>query len=94
MSAVVVMFSAVSVFAAGLSAKVAAVDGDKVSLTLEGEKADWIKKGAAVVLKSGVKGKIVEVTDGKVVVTTGKAAELKAGDALSLEKGKAALQGC
>ena len=42
-----VVLSATLAFAAPVKAKVASIDGKKVQVELVGEKADWMKKGAA-----------------------------------------------
>jgi len=88
-------------FAAGLAfaapatvaGKIAAIDGKKVQIELVGEKADWVKKGAAVKFKGGV-GRIVEVTDTTISFNSKNAAELKVGDEITLDKGPATLAGC
>jgi hypothetical protein len=77
--------------------KITAIDGTKVTIALEGERPDWIKKNAPVKFKTGP-GKIVELSaiDAKpftVVVTTKKAAEMKVGETVTFEKGLA-MSGC
>ena len=89
--AAVVLGAALAV-AAPVKAKVASVEGKKVTVTLVDAKADWMKKAAPVKWKGGV-GRITEVKDDKTLVVTTKAA-VKAGDELALEKGPADLSGC
>ena len=77
--------------------KVVSADERSVKIALAGEKPDWIVVGAPVKFPDGV-GKVLEVSpEGKspvvVTVKTKKAPEMKAGDAVSFEKGKAS-SGC
>jgi ABC-type transporter Mla subunit MlaD len=90
--AVLVLAASVAV-AAPVAGKVAAIDGKKVSVTVTGEKATWMKKGAPVKWKGGV-GRIVEIKDDTLTVNSKNAAALKVGDELALEKGPAELSGC
>lgn len=91
--AAVVLTAALAV-AAPVKAKVAGVDGKKVTITLVDAKADWMKKAAPVKWKGGV-GRITEVKDDKTLVVTSKnAKDLKAGDEIAIEKGPADLSGC
>ncbi len=86
------VFGFTAAFAAGLTAKVTAVDGDIITLEMK-EKAAWVKKGANVRF-SGQAGKITAVEDGTVKIKSGKTS-LKAGDEVSIEKGRAAAsEGC
>ena len=71
----------------------ASIDGNKVQVTLVGEKADWVKKGAGVKIGE-IKGKITEITDTTLTFTTKKASELKVDAEVTLEKGPAAMTGC
>jgi co-chaperonin GroES (HSP10) len=91
------------VFAAGVFAappttgKVVSVGDGSVQISIEGDRPAWVKKGAPVKFKEGV-GKVLEVSAegvSPVVITvkTRKAAEMKAGEAVSFEKGKA-MSGC
>ena len=92
---IAVLFLSSSAFAAPVKGTVTSIDGQKVKITLVGEKADWVKKNAPVKIKAGI-GKIVEVTGTKeivVTITTSKASELKVGDEVSIDKGKA-MSGC
>jgi hypothetical protein len=75
-----------------VSGKITTVGDGKVTITLDGEKATWVKKNAPVKFTNGI-GKILEVSaDGvsPVVITikTRKAGEMKVGDSISLQKGK------
>ena len=90
---------AVSVLAATktVTGKVTTVDGTRVTIALEGERPDWIKKNGPVKFKVGP-GKIVELsasdaTPFTIVVTTKKAAEMKVGETVTFEKGLA-MSGC
>jgi hypothetical protein len=96
---VLVAAVAASAMAASKTAtgKITAIDGTKVTMALEGERPDFIKKNGPVKFKVGP-GKIVELSaaDAKpltIVVTIKKAAELKVGDAVTFEKGLAS-SGC
>jgi co-chaperonin GroES (HSP10) len=93
---ILVAFTAASALAAPLTGKIAAIAGDKVeiTLTLTDEKPpSWIKKGAPVKFTKGGTGKIVGVGEGSITVQTPKAADMKAGDAVSFDKGRAS-SGC
>lgn len=90
---------AVTVLAAAkpVQGKITAIEGTKVTIALEGDRADWIKKGGAVKFKAGP-GKILELSapDAKpftIVVNTKKAAEMKVGETITFEKGLA-MSGC
>jgi acylphosphatase len=92
-----VLFVAAVAFAAdpAVKGKITAIEDGKVTVALEGDKAAWVKKNAPVKFTEGI-GKIVEVsgTDPVVIVfKTKKASELKVGDSISLQKGKA-MAGC
>jgi predicted secreted protein len=89
----VVVLGAALALAAPVKGKIASIDGKKVQVELVGEKADWMKKGAAVKFKGGV-GRIVDITDNKVTMNSKKAGELKVGDEIELDKGPAMLEGC
>ena len=86
-----VALGATFALAAPVTGKVSAIDGKKVSVAVTGEKADWMKKGAAVKWKGGV-GRIIEIKDNTLTVNT--KAVVKVGDELALEKGPATLSGC
>ena len=95
LTVVAILFTASALFAAPMKGTVKAIDGQKVQITLVGEKADWVKKGAPVKIKGGT-GKIVEVEgtkDATVTITTSKAKDLKAGDEVSIDKGTG-MSGC
>jgi hypothetical protein len=95
MALVILVFGATAAFAAPVKGKVASIDGKTVQITLEGEKADWVKKNAAVKIRGG-NGKIVDVTGTTtitVTITSPKAAELKVGDEVSFDKGRV-MSGC
>lgn len=82
--------------AAPITGTIKSIDGVKVEVTVEGEKPAWVKKGAGVKLpdiKGGV-GKIVGVSATTIIFNTRKAAELKVGARVNLEKGPPAPAGC
>jgi hypothetical protein len=86
---------AVSVTAAGKVAtgKITAIEGTKVTIALEGDRPDWVKKNAPVKFKVGP-GRITETsapdaTPFTVVVTIRKAADMKVGEVVTFEKGLA-----
>ncbi len=76
-----------------MKGKIVAIDANKVQVSLVGEKAPWLKKGAPVKFKGGV-GRIVEIKDSVLTMNSKKASELKVGDEIELDKGPASLQGC
>jgi hypothetical protein len=74
-----------------VSGKVTAIEGTKITIAIEGDSADWVKKNGFVKFKIGP-GKILEVSAAgtkpiTIVVNSKKAAEMKVGDALTFEKG-------
>jgi len=74
-----------------VTGKITAIDGTKVSITIQGESADWVKKNGPVKFKVGP-GKILEVsakdvTPVTIVVNTKKASEMKVDDVVTFEKG-------
>jgi hypothetical protein len=90
---------AVSAMAAAKTAtgKITAIDGTKVTIALEGERPDFIKKNGPVKFKVGP-GKILEVsandaTPFTIVVNTKKASDMKVGDVVTFEKGLS-MAGC
>jgi len=96
---VLISVMAVSALAATktVTGKVTAIAGTKVTIAIEGDRADWVKKNGFVKLKVGP-GKIVEVpaadaTPFTIVVNTKKAADMKVGDIVTFEKGLA-VSGC
>jgi hypothetical protein len=92
---VLLAFVAVASFAAPttVKGKVASIEGNKVQVTLTGEKADWVKNGAGVKI-GDIKGRITSVTDTTLTFTSKKASELKVDAEVTLEKGPAAMTGC
>jgi hypothetical protein len=94
----VTLVVAATLFAApATNGKILAVDAGSVRIAIDGEKPAWIKVGAPVKFKDGV-GKILEVsaegvTPAVITVKTKKASEMKAGEAISFEKGKS-MSGC
>jgi hypothetical protein len=89
---VLLAFGVVAVFAAPVAGKVAAIDGKKVQITMTGEKEDWVKKNAPVKIKGGT-GTITEVAGTKVTISTSKASDMKVGDDITFDKGRAG-SGC
>ena len=84
---------AAPVFTAGkaVTGKVTAIDGTKITVAIDGDKPDWVKKNGFVKFKSGT-GKITEVSAPDIkpatfVATYKKASEMKVGDAVTFEKG-------
>lgn len=75
-----------------VSGKVIAVEDGKVKVSVEGEKPVWIKANTPVRFTDGV-GKILEVSGGVLTIRTKLSSKLKAGEAVSFEKGKS-MQGC
>jgi hypothetical protein len=92
---VLAAFTAALALAAPATVKgtIASIDGNKVQVTLAGEKADWMKKGAGVKLGE-LKGRITEITGTTLTFTSKKASELKVGEEIELAKGPAAMTGC
>jgi len=82
--------------AAPVTGTIKSISGIKVEISVEGEKAVWVKKGAGIKLPdlNGVVGKIVDVTATSIVFNTKKAGELKVGGKVHLEKGPPAPAGC
>jgi hypothetical protein len=79
--------------AAPVNGTVASVSGVRVEMTVDGEKATWVKRGAGIKVKGGL-GKIVGVTATTITFNTKKASELKAGDKVVIEKGNVVPAGC
>jgi translation initiation factor 2B subunit (eIF-2B alpha/beta/delta family) len=80
-----------------VTGKVTAIDGTKVSITIDGERADWVKKNGFVKFKVGT-GKIIETAAADaspftIVVNIKKASEFKVDDVVTFEKGLA-VSGC
>ena len=94
----VALVAAATVLAApATNGKILSIDGTSVKIAIDGEKPSWIREGAPVKFKEGV-GKILEVsaegvTPVVITVKTKKAPEMKAGEAISFEKGKSSA-GC
>ena len=81
--------------AGAVAGKILAIDGNKVQVTIEGEKPAWIRKGAVVKVatEAGAEvdkaGKVSELSDaGTCTITVKDASAVKAGDAVSLQKGR------
>jgi len=85
---------AAPVFAAAtktVTGKVTAIDGTKVTIAIDGDHPDWVKKNGFVKFKVGP-GKIIEASapDAKpftIVVNSKKASALKVGEEITFEKG-------
>ena len=98
-SLVLAMVMAVSAAAAvkTVTGKITAIEGTRVTIAIDGERADWVKKNGFVKFKVGP-GKIVETsapgaTPFTIIVNTKKAGEMKVGDTVTFEKGLA-VSGC
>jgi ribosomal protein S1 len=90
---------AISVTAAGktVTGKVTAIDGTRVTIAIDGERPDFIKKNGFLKFKVGP-GKILEVSapDASpftIVVNVKKAAQMKVDEEVTFEKG-IAVAGC
>ena len=87
---------AATVFAAGsVSGKVVKVEGDKITVSLEGAVPAWAKKGASVSAFGGAP-KVLSV-NGKVItlkMSKEKAAKIKVDEKVTMNKCDAELQGC
>ncbi len=95
--AVALVVAATALSAPPTKGKILSADAATVRIAIEGEKPPWIVEGAPVKFKEGV-GKILEVsaegvTPVVIKVKTKKAPEMKAGEPLTFEKGKAT-SGC
>jgi len=95
--AVALVVASTALSAPPTKGKILSADAGAVRIAIDGEKPAWIVEGAPVKFKEGV-GKILEVsaegvTPVVIKVKTKKASEMKAGEAVSFEKGKAA-SGC
>jgi hypothetical protein len=95
--AVALAIASTALSAPATKGKILSVEAGAVRIAIEGERPAWIVEGAPVKFKDGV-GKILEVSaDGVapvvIKVKTKKAPEMKAGDAVTFEKGKGA-SGC
>jgi hypothetical protein len=95
--AVALIVAATALAAPTTKGKILSSDAGSVRIAIEGEKPAWIVEGAPVKFRDGV-GKILEVsaegvTPVVIKVKTKKAPEMKAGDAITFEKGKGA-SGC
>lgn len=80
-----------------VSGKVTTIGDGQITITLDGEKADWLKKSTPLKFANG-NGKVLSVTaeDVSPVVITVKtklASKLKVGDAITFQKGKP-MSGC
>jgi preprotein translocase subunit YajC len=86
---------AATVFAAGASGKVTKVEGDKVTVTLQGGVPAWAKKGATVSALGGAP-KVMAVNGKELTLrfSKEKAAKIKVDSSLTLTKSTGELQGC
>jgi len=86
-----------TVYAAGAAclAKVTKVEGDKVTVTLQGTVPAWAKKGATVSALGGAP-KIVAVSGKELTLrfSKEKAAKIKPDSTMSLTKSTGEMQGC
>lgn len=81
------------------SAKIVSVDGNKIQISITGDSPSWLKKGGVAKL-SAADGKVAhasaKVTEGSgktFTLTVKEKTDLKAGDTVSLNKGKV-MSGC
>ena len=87
---------ATTVFAAGASSgKVTKVEGEKVTVTLEGAVPAWAKKGASVSALGG-SPKVLSVTGKEVTLrfSKAKAAKIKVDANVTMSEPKEEMQGC
>lgn len=92
-SLTLMLAGAAMAMAAAPRGAVVSVKENVIVIKIEGEKAAWIKKGATVKINNKINGKITEATDAIISVTSKKAGELKAGEAITIDKSLAA-SGC
>lgn len=99
MAALMVAIMAVPALAASFSGKVAANDGEKVTLAVDKGVPAWVKKGGTVKAIGGMPT-VMEVKDNEVVLrfSKAKAAKLKVNASLTVNENKGGggeqLQGC
>lgn len=77
--------------------KITAIEGTRVTIALEGERPDWVRKNGFVKFAVGT-GKIIlvsaaDTTPFTIVVNLKKAASLQVGEVVTFEKGLA-VSGC
>jgi ABC-type transporter Mla subunit MlaD len=92
LTAVAVALATTTVLAAPVAAKVATVEGETVTATLQADRPAWMKAGAAVRIKGLGAGKVTGVEGTTVTITTKKAGDAKVGQDLSIDKG--GMTGC
>ncbi len=75
---------------------ITSIKGVRVEIAVSGEKPTWVKRGGGVKLPDlkGALGKVVDVTATGIAINTKKAAELKVGDKITVEKGAVVPSGC
>lgn len=78
--------------AATVSGKITAIGENSITVAVDGDLPAWVKKNAPVKFGAGM-GKVLDVTDGVVTIKTKKASQMKSGDAITFQKGKA-MAGC
>lgn len=86
------VLTASAAFAASVEGKVSACDGARITINVA-DGASWLKKGAMVKVL-GVAGTVTEVAGTTVTVKTGKTADCKPGDDVSLVKSYKETSGC
>ena len=89
-------FATAAFAAESVKGKVTAVDGEKVTVTVEKDLPAWVKKGASVEAMGGAPT-VVEVKGNEVVLKFGKAkaAKIKADSTMTIsESAGEELQGC
>jgi preprotein translocase subunit YajC len=79
--------------AAPVKATVTSVQDKTIVVKVDGEKAAWFKKGTMIRINKKFNGKITDVTDDAATLSSPKAGELKAGEAITIDK-SLATSGC
>ena len=74
-----------------VTGKITAIEGTKVTIAIDGDHPDWVKKNGFVKFKVGP-GKIVEASSPEakpftIVVNSKKASAMKVGEEITFEKG-------
>jgi hypothetical protein len=76
------------------TAKVVAVDGNKVQIAVAGEMPAWFRKGAVVKILNEAgevvqkAARIAEVSGENITLTSSEAVDVKVGDTVGLQKGR------
>jgi hypothetical protein len=89
---VVLAFTVTAALAAPVAAKVSAVEGEKITVTLQADKPAWMKVGAPVKLKSIGPGKVTAIDGTTVTIASKKAGSVKIDQEVAIDKG--GMAGC